>query len=203
MNQIMQTLIESIESDIERESQWIVVHDIIASLLKEKWEGKRLNRRIADQVKEKLTALYGKEPIVSYEVDGTSGFGSARLNIWNTPHWEYGSRNSFYLAHNSRPSEPKYKGHWFGEVHAEGFEYMDICHGSAAKERNVERAKLLKNTKTLDELSIAILAVKEGWGKIQLLTDKLDSPAHQVEYTAERLTGLKEDYDAKKALERK
>lgn len=196
MKTIEQALVEKIESDMKRESENIEVHDIIANILKTKWEGKRLNARIATQVKETLSALYGKEPIVSYDVSGQGGFGQATLSIWSTPHWpDCNQRTVVYLAHNSPPSAPEYKGHWYGEVHAEGFEHMDICHGSAAKERNANRVKLLKDKESIHVLAEAIRNVRTSWATIQKLTDTLDSPAHEIEYHAERLTGLKVDYD--------
>src|SRR6187549_3723369 len=107
-----------IQSHIDRELPAIEVHDIIAGIIKEKWEGKPINKRLANQLKEKLTALYGKEPVVFYE----PGY-LYYVKVWGTPAWPtYNEQHQFFLGHANSQNTAALSSEEFHNR-------TDACHG--------------------------------------------------------------------------
>jgi hypothetical protein len=183
------TIRDIVQARHDSELAHIAVHDCLAQLIREKWEGKKLNKRLATQLKEKLYP--GDDtPVVYYSAE----YGMHQIYIWgkSTPWPTHSDRLVIYLAHDSIPSEPKYNGSWSGAINAAGFEHGDCCHGSAAKERNVRRQNLLKDSKTLAAIAIQINQCRAAWKAINDLTE-WETDAQPDRYPIIELTGLQEE----------
>ncbi len=163
-------------ADIEREIPGIEIHDQIGELLKEKWNGKILNKRFETQLKAKLSSYYGKEVIVYY----SNSYSTVDVKVWGTP--ALPTTNEAIQFYVSRVGQ---------EADADKFHTdTDCCHGTAAQERNAKRKTLLEDEKTLAKIANAVQTVKDGWETLKD-TFEFDAPASQVEYYAFELTGLK------------
>jgi hypothetical protein len=129
-----------IEKNKAEDSLRIKYHEILAALLKEKWDGKKITQRIVKQFKEKI----GEPDAVVY-------FGGP-AQLWYLELW--GSKDF-----------PQYEGRlrmFVGYTHdllsypAEVFEQRDISYGNAAKERNEQRDILLANEEFLENTAQTI-----------------------------------------------
>jgi hypothetical protein len=122
-----------LRQEYEREDESIAIHDCIGEILRKKWNSKKINARLAEQVKKALSEMFGKEPVVYY--DNNPAIGQLYLKIWNTPHYptfDHATRH-FVGYHSSDLSayDPNV------------FEDRDCANGNPAKERNEKRAAMM------------------------------------------------------------
>jgi hypothetical protein len=171
-----------IQGHIDQETQRIEVHDLIRATIKEKWEGKSINKRLANQVKDKLTELYGKEPVVYYGTD----YGLYYITVWGTKHWpNYDNRVQFFMGHANATNSTSLSSEVF---HSE----TDGCHGDAATKRNERKQALLNDNPTLHRIARAINKCRSAWDDLEALTSEFETPAWEIRYDVQKLTGLDE-----------
>ena len=128
--QIESSLREQIGRDIEVESYGIAAHKALAEVLREKFNGKKLTKRIegyfldkffinAPELKEKAIVRYSDE------------HEQCKLQVWNVCCWKsFDQRLSMFICHKDKA----------GAFSPEDFESEDRCHASPAEERNKARA---------------------------------------------------------------
>lgn len=170
---------KAIRAGIDRENNGILIHETIASILKAKWNGKRINRRIVEQVKTALASKFGKEPVVYYDELA----GMTNLRIWSYPGHETSDKSdSFFLGYSGRLGTND-----LAAYPSEVFEERDACHGNAAKERNAKREKALKGSvsKWADTVNAFVKAKREF--------DNISSYDFPDWYNLQRLAGLLND----------
>jgi len=156
-----QDILTKIGEAYDREQAAIYLFDTIYAILKEKWEGKALNKRIVKQIQEKI----GEEAAVYYE--------KSYIKIWGGKFGNYDKHISFYIP-STPPIEPKYRGCWSGCINADGWAYANMCHGEAAKERQQKREKILQNPAPLDRIIELKVEEEKIKAEIEEEIDKLD-----------------------------
>lgn len=162
-----EALKERVTMDLNREAVLIAIHDVIAEVIKEKWVGKKVNKRLETQVKERLETLYGDTVVVYYT-------GRA-LKIWGIPGLDVkGGYPEFYLGNLDALDLEKF------EKDADG------CHGYWARERNKNRTFLLEEGTTLKILADKIDAKKRLEEEIEALT-AYETPGHDVHWIVKDL----------------
>jgi hypothetical protein len=140
---IEEKLKDILEENYAQEANAIRVHDAIAEVIKTRWQGKKLNKRIADQVKEKL----GDDMMVSFYRDTSSRWNQVKISVWGSmDFYSYEKRLEVYLG-NVEDTEA---------YTVEKFENHDGRYGHAAKERNRKRSEILNNPTRLAEIVKAI-----------------------------------------------
>lgn len=185
---IEKALRDKLGRDMEREKWDVAAHECLAAILTEKWQGKKLNARIAEQFKERFIPAEGRDKAVVYY---SREHGQTHLLLWGIgPYPDHSRKLWMFLAHDTEPTEPKYQGHYMGRVNVAGFEYGDCCHGSAAKERNKARFELCQNggLRPIAEAIAAEISARE-------LREKLTehgTPGAQITYAARDLAAGKE-----------
>lgn len=163
----LETLRDRVQRDFTREQLLIDIHDVILGVLKEKWVGKKINKRLETQVKDRLVAQYGDGVIVYYT--GRS------LKVWGIPNLDVKhGYPEFYFGHKET-IDPEYF-----ENDADG------CHGVHARKRNVNRKWLLDNTLTLWTLANKIDARTRLEEEIADLT-AYETPGYEVQWIAKEL----------------
>lgn len=75
----------AIFSQLKHETLVYELHSKLAKLIADKWENKKTNRRIVEQLRAILIADGAPNPIVFYEVTGTGVFQDTKLKVWNVP----------------------------------------------------------------------------------------------------------------------
>lgn len=161
-----EALKERVMMDRDREAVLIAIHDVIAEVITDKWVGKKVNKRLETQVKERLETLYGDTVVVYYT-------GRA-LKIWGIPGLDVtGGYPTFYLGK-------------LDALDLEHFEKDDGCHGHWARERNKNRTFLLEEGTTLKIVADKIDAKKRLEEEIEALT-AYDTPGHEVHWMAKDL----------------
>lgn len=141
MASMMASMVEriraAVQESIEQEAKAIVIHDAIASLIREKYEGKKLTQRFANDLRTRLG--YSENPIVRYAIE----YGMPRVQIWGreTPWESFNDSPTFYMRNPIATLAD--------------FEASDTCHGSAARERQAQRIALLNDPKSIASLCVA------------------------------------------------
>ena len=163
----------------------LAIHKTLAEALK-KFEGKKLTKRSSDAIRAALEArtdLFPTKPICYFPHPG-------EVHIWAKSSDE---RRVVYICPQTVPGNESYHGSHVGEFHLAGFEYADLCHGSAAEERIAER------TSWLDEAwDYKITAIAQRVATIRTLWNELDGLEFDgLRFESRRLTGLKNDFSYK------
>ena len=155
-----------VRANYNREATYITVHDLIARILREKYQGKKLTKRIEDQVKGALEKakfdgeLRAGAPVVSFTKDGTL----SHLSIWGIRHAEdFSKRMYIFLGYNGE----------IDNYDAATFEEHDARNGRAAKERNAERSKLLSSEAELAFLAELVNKIRHAKTELKVLTAAL------------------------------
>ncbi len=123
--QLVEILRAEVLKDLNRERVALHVHETIANILKEKWAGKKITKRLEAHVKAAFpnaTVHYGLE------------YGQLNVSVWGLGTAEkYDERIRCFIGYDSD----------LGEYKPEVFEDRDACHGSAAAKRIAEREALI------------------------------------------------------------
>lgn len=178
-------IVAFLQRELAAETAAVHVHDTIAALIREKWEGKKFNKRFIAQLRERL----GYPESVAMFWDG--GHGS--LAIWgkDSPWPDYNRRRTFYVASGGfPPTNPAHKGHWQGAMHAEGYEYQDCANGSGARSRNGRRQWLLEDPPRLARIAATAQAAVDAWRALEALCDNPDVDGASLGYKLVNWTGL-------------
>ena len=131
--EIQAALLNHLRDDSAVENFNNFCHRLLAEILAE-WEGKKLNKRIAEQFRLKLLACASAVKPADLRVVYLSEFGLIQLGVWGTPHHEHVSKRLvMFIAHTDTAQC----------FTIATFEHNDCCHGSAALERNAEREKAI------------------------------------------------------------
>ncbi len=140
--EIENQLRDEVRSDMARESWQLMAHNTLAAILKTKWDNKKLNARLVDQFKDSFKRINGFEPSAYLRKE----YGSMSLETWGFgPFQTSSNRVSLHIGYDSEPTEPRLFGANYNNYKANSFENADVSNGSAAHDRNMERAKLLSN----------------------------------------------------------
>jgi hypothetical protein len=132
--EIRQKIFAEINSSLVNEELYVKYHNGIAKVLREKYSGKQLTKRLEGHVRtelglsEKTTIRFCNDYLL-------------KLEIWT----DYNERMTFYMGHERDRIvyDPR------------RFEEQDACHGAAAEARNEVRKGLL--TDGIDEVIEAVL----------------------------------------------
>lgn len=175
----LKELVIKIQTEQKQETAGIEVHNIIAAVLRESFDGKRITRRLVTKVQERMpqgATVYWDEiaGMVNLKVRGYPGMH------------EYGY--SALIGYDSQPTNPKLLGAYISDYHAPAFEQTDVCHGIAAIERNKARGALLADTAKLRTLAAAVDKVRAGWAVLDGI--EYGTPEHQAQFIVQRMTGL-------------
>lgn len=178
MKSTAELLREKVKRDMEADAQRLAVHDLVLEILKDKWKGKQLNKRIATQVEEKLKEVFPNDsPVVYYNKEGYRRIG---IKVWGVMGYDYGKRIEMDITHEQT-------GYL---VDPEQFDQnLDARHGSAARERVKEYEELLNNDENFAKIAKAVDAIKKAKADLEKLT--ADGLGYHVRYYAEDLAGLK------------
>lgn len=184
IEQIEKQLRDKVGADMEREKWDIAAHDCLGRILRDKWEGKALNARIAKQFKEAFIPEGAREAAVVHYI---RQYGHAELAIWGIGvYHDFNSRLVMTLASEREPNEPKYLGHYLERVVSQGWEYADCCNGDAAKERQKIRFELCQGD-GLRRIAEAVHAQLAATEALEALTEH-GTPGGQVRYAARNLS---------------
>lgn len=175
----LRELVIKIQTEQKQETAGIEVHNIIAAVLRESFDGKKITRRLVTKVQERMpqgATVYWDEIA-----------GTVNLKVRGYPGvHEYGY--SALIGYNSQPTNPNVAGAYLSEYHAPAFEQTDICHGVAAIERNKARAALLADTAKLRSLAAAVDQVRAGWAVLEGI--EYGTPEYQAQFIVWKMTGL-------------
>lgn len=161
MNKTFDTIIETVRKGLNEEAKNHNLFVLVREVLAAKWEGKKLNKRVRDQVAAKLPAT----AVVYY--DGNS------IGIWGDDIGiRFENRFTVYLR----------------EVifTLKDFDHANQCVGSAAKERNNVRTVDLTAIGKLQRFAAAIDALKAAQAEYDTLREDITDA-----YAIERALGLR------------
>jgi hypothetical protein len=180
---------EIIVASIDREQNYIDAHKCLHGILLAKWQGKKLNKRLADQFR---TEFFGGDtaPGVAFG----RRYGMAYLDVWACPQWpDYSKRLSLFLGYDHEPGNPDLKGADISNYDASYFGRVDCSHGPAAEERNNKRRKI--KPEHVQKAADLIDTIKDAWGKLKKMVEygTLFEPDC---FSIVKLTGLTEDREA-------
>jgi CII-binding regulator of phage lambda lysogenization HflD len=162
---------EIIEAELAKEESVNSAHRIIVGVLA-KWEGKKINKRIREQVQYALRESLSHTAEVFYEAPST--FAGRIIVTGILGHETYDKRISFYLT---------------ATHDAAAFEHSNASSGRAASERIQRRREMLKNTYAMSMLADSI-------NKLNAARAEVDSQIEEFEsdkYAIERFSGLRDD----------
>ena len=130
-SQIEASLRGQIWSDIYAENYGIAAHKALADVLRDRFNGKKLTKRVEGYFLDKffVNAPELKEKaVVRYSED----FGQCKLQLWGVCCWKsYDKRLEMFICN---------KGEASNAFNHDSFERADSCHASPAEERNKARA---------------------------------------------------------------
>lgn len=132
-------LADIIQNRISREQDGIDLHDKLAKVLRDSFDGKKLTRRLVTKLKAVLpehSVIYWKELAGMYQIEV----------------WRYGHFDSMDNRWNALVAYDSDKECYDAEI----FEQRDLCHGSAAKKRQGERLALLNDCNALETIADSI-----------------------------------------------
>lgn len=160
---LVEKIRSAIQESIAYEAEGIRVHDQIASMIREKYAGKKYTKRFADDLRVRMN--WPDTAIVRFVND----YGLNQIEVFRVAPWfEFGDRVGFYLRSS------------VGDL--EAFEAADIAHGSAAKERQAQRIALLNNPKAIAQICLAGERYQNSKATIDRLLE------HGGDFTADRYT---------------
>lgn len=133
--EIKEKILCEIQERIISEERYINYHNAIAKVLREKYDGKQLTKRIEGQVRAELSLP--ETTIVRFNHDYL-----LKLEIWTN---NYNERMTFYMGYERDRLA----------YHPAIFEEVDAAHGPAAQQRNETREGLLASG--IDEVIEAVL----------------------------------------------
>ncbi len=170
-DQIIKALTDKLLKDLEREEMAIELHEAIAGVLKEKFQGKKITRRL-------VTLL---EPIVSGVLPGSHVSyheiaGMLNIQVWGGT-LKHDDTFRFFIGYDSQD---------LASYDSAVFEERDACHGKAARKRCAERAELLAGTKVLEVIADRVVKVQALQAEIAKLTD-VDAVADVIRYDVQKL----------------
>ena len=153
VRKLIQKIEVAIRDEYNSEAKRIAIHDAIASLIKERWEGKKITKLFATA----LSARLGHQAYL------TSTVGMAQIEVWGagSPFPLFGDRVSFYLGSDRHG----------GMANLETFEQTDKCHGKAAKDRQNRRLEILRNPLMIEELALAGAQYQAASSRIKSLLE--------------------------------
>ena len=155
-----------ISEDMDRESHSIRAHDALAKVLREKWAGKKLTKRIAEHFRAEMGLTESAAVHVGNE------YGMMQLSVWGaeTPWPHYDKRLMMLIAYDTQPTEPRLSGAFIGCYDPASFEYAELCHGTAAKERNKKRNELINNWESIEKIATVIHSINRGKAQLEDMT---------------------------------
>jgi hypothetical protein len=183
---------EKVADDITRESLGITLHDTLRDLIAAKWAGKKVNKRICDQFAAALgdgMRATGGEIRVSLEYIASMCYLRC-YGIKGAEKYENTIRLFLGYAGNGYSQGDIEAGRSFQYLTVPGFEENNIANGSAARNRNADRAKLLAGDE-LTKIARLIDTINTAKKNLAALTD-YGTAANQVKYDAERLAGIRD-----------
>tara|TARA_R100000655_G_scaffold101434_2_gene146567 strand:+ start:61 stop:648 length:588 start_codon:yes stop_codon:yes gene_type:complete len=125
-----------IQNQISREQDGIDLHDKLAKVLRDSFNGKKLTRRLVTKFKALLpenSVIYWKELAGMYSIEV----------------WRYGCFDSMNNRWNALVAYDSDKKCYDAKI----FEERDLCHGSAAKKRQETRLALLNDCDALETIA--------------------------------------------------
>ena len=176
--------LEILSADLAREQENNRIHKAIRKVL-DKWDGKKINRRIVEQIKKE--AFPGDENVIVHYSDE---YGQLYIRIWGgSTGVHYDNRMSFFIGYWNNHGDPR----CLQAYKAEAFEDTDGCNGKWAEERNAQRQAILDNPHKLYPLVSAVNAARDAWATLQDELKGDSEVAQMLQYKALDMTGLKED----------
>lgn len=155
----------------EVEQAGICAHKALAAVLHEKFNGKKLTKRIEGYFREKFfvnAPELNEKAIVRYMED----FGLCQLQVWGISPWSaFDKRLSMFICH---------KGEKSNAFNPDSFESEDCCHGGAAEKRNAKRTELGQGEqiRRMAEIAAQMDGLRE---ELESLT-AFDTPGETVQY---------------------
>lgn len=145
----MKTPQDVVRENFEAERLAIETHNAIARVLKTRFNGKRVNRRIVKILENEFREMYGGNPVVYFEEVA----GLNNILLWSIPGAkDHSVRRSHFIGHDED----------LLNYNPEIFEDRDMCNGSAAIERNKRREAITEeNYRELSEAVSALQNAKE------------------------------------------
>lgn len=182
------TLREAIASDFDREQWSIAAHDALARVIKNKWVGKKVNKRIEQQFKEEFApdpAMQAK--LVTYLEYIAS---MCNLKVWGFgPYKRSDECLTMFLGYadlefrgDGNPRQTRS----FNSLTVEGFEENDGCHGKHAKDRQEKRKHLLNGSGIIAQMAALIDTINDAKAKLETLGE-YDAPGREAHYAAQKL----------------
>lgn len=182
--EIEKLLRDTVLNEMTEEARHLMAHNILAAILKTKWDGKKINARIVEQFKESFKRTNDVE--VYARLDRHCGM--TNLEVWGFgQHTTSSNRLILFIGYDSEPTEPRLAGACVNAYRAEAFEETDLCHGRAAHERNEKRSKLLSNGCEIIPLIAAAKAVELA-AQEQIKTILSTDLGDVIKYTVGRAT---------------
>lgn len=157
----------------------ISAHDTLAAVLKAKWDGKKITKRIETDFRK---AFYGEDtrPVVRY----TTEHGLAYLETWLL---DYNNRIRLFIGYTGALGiMGAHPSRYIGRYSADEFEDADCSNGKPAKERQEARRLLLDDPDKLQDLADAIDAAKRAKEQVKAMVE-YGAEMNVLQYFSEKL----------------